>query len=102
MSPRPPPKIHDCMKELGSEVARQPDGEVTRQAKGSQLTQPNANPNHDRTGRPVVCPEGGAHRSQEIDTHLSRDSKNSFQAKNLIKDEGNVELFELFETEPNT
>ena len=30
-SPRPPPKIslnHDWMKDLGSEVARQPDGEV--------------------------------------------------------------------------
>ena len=40
-SPRPPPKIslkHDWMKELGSEVVRQP-GEVARQAKGSQPTQ---------------------------------------------------------------
>ena len=36
LSPRPPPKIslkHDWMKELGSEVARQPEGEVARQAK---------------------------------------------------------------------
>ena len=35
-SPRPPPKIslkHDWTKELGSEVARQPEGEVVRQAK---------------------------------------------------------------------
>ena len=35
-SPRPPPKIslrNDWMKELGSEVARQPEGEVARQAK---------------------------------------------------------------------
>ena len=56
-SPRPPPKIslkHDSMKELGSEVARQPEGEVTRQAEGSQPTLPNPNPNHDGTGRPVV------------------------------------------------
>ena len=52
-SPRPPPKIslkHDWMKELGSEVARQPEGEVARQAKSSQPTQLNPNPNHDRTG----------------------------------------------------
>ena len=38
-SPRPPSKIslkHDWMKELGSEVARQPEGEVARQAKSSQ------------------------------------------------------------------
>ena len=51
-SPRPPPKIsleHDWMKELGSEVAQQ--------AKGSQPTQLNPNPNHDRTVRPVVCPQ---------------------------------------------
>ena len=49
-SPRPPPKIslkHDWMKELGSEVARQ--------AEGSQPTQSNPNPNHDRTVKPVVC-----------------------------------------------
>ena len=59
-SPRLPAKIslkHDWMRELGSEVARQPEGEVARQAKGSQPTQPNPNPNHDRTGRPVVCSE---------------------------------------------
>ena len=43
-SPRLPPKIslkHDWMKELGSEVARQPEGKVVRQAKSSQPTQPN-------------------------------------------------------------
>ena len=59
-SPRPPPKISlkdDWMKALGSEVARQPQGEVARQAKSSQSIQPNSNPNHDRTGRPVVCSE---------------------------------------------
>ena len=35
-SPRPPPKIslkHDWMKDLGSEVARQSEGEVARQCK---------------------------------------------------------------------
>ena len=35
-SPRLPPKIslkHDWMKELGSEVARQPDSEVVRNPK---------------------------------------------------------------------
>ena len=36
------PKIslkHDWMKELGSEVARQPEGEVVKQSKSSQLNQ---------------------------------------------------------------
>ena len=57
-SPRPPPKIslkHDWMKELGSEVARQLDGEVVQQSKSSQSSQPNPNPDHDRTVKPVVC-----------------------------------------------
>ena len=55
-SPRPPPKIslkHDWMKELGPEVAQRPDGQVVQQ-RSSQLNQPNPNPDHDRTGQPVV------------------------------------------------
>ena len=73
-SPRPPSKIslkHDWTKELGSEVARQPEREVARQAKSSQSTQLNPNPDHDRTVRPVVCPQRGAPRSR-----FSRDSTN--------------------------
>ena len=69
-SPRPPPKAslkHDWMKELGSEVARQPEGEVARQARSSQSTQPNPNPNHDRTGRPVVCSQSERSVLNEVD-----------------------------------
>ena len=75
-SPRPPPKIslkHDWMKELGSEVARQPEGEVVQQSKSSQSSQPNPNPDHDRTVKPVVCPQRGASRSQEIETRSFRE-----------------------------
>ena len=81
-SPRPPPKIslkHDWMKELGSEVARQPEGEVARQAKGSQPTQPNL------TGRRVVSSENTS-RSHEIDTRFSRDSKNANLEENANHD----------------
>ena len=60
------------MKELGSEAARQPEGEAAIQAKSFQSTQPNPNPDHDRTGRPVVCSER-ALRSQEIETRSSRE-----------------------------
>ena len=63
-SPRSLPKIslkHDWMRELGSQVARQPQGEVVRQAKGSQPIQPNPNPNHHRTERPVVCSQRASH-----------------------------------------
>ena len=58
VSPRPPPKIslkHDWMKEWGSEVARQPEGQVFQQSKSSQSNQPDSNPDHDRTVKPVVC-----------------------------------------------
>ena len=53
----PPPKIslkHDWMKELGSKVAQRPDGHVVQQFKRFQLNQANPNPDHDRTGQPVV------------------------------------------------
>ena len=75
-SPRPPPKIslkHDWMKELGSEVVRQPEGEVAQQAKCSQPTQLRPNPNRDRTGKPVVCSKRGASGSQEIETRSFRE-----------------------------
>ena len=57
MSPRPPPKIslrHDWTKELGSKVVRQPEGEVARQAKFFQPTQPIPSPNCDRSGQPDI------------------------------------------------
>ena len=63
------------MKELGSEVAQRPDGEVVQQSKSSQSSQPNPNPDHDRTEKPVVCRDTshaqGARKtslSQEIET----------------------------------
>ena len=57
VSPRPPPKIslkHDWMKELGSEDAQRPDGQVVQQFKSFQSNQPIPNPDHDRKGQPVV------------------------------------------------
>ena len=62
-SPRLPPKIslkHDWMKELGSEVARLPEGELAQLSKSLQSSQPNPNPDHDRTVKLVVCPQRGA------------------------------------------
>ena len=56
-SPRPSPKIslkHDWMKELGSEHAQRPEGQVVQQFKSFQSDQPIPNPDHDRTGQPVV------------------------------------------------
>ena len=64
--------IDNWMKELGSEVVRQPEGEVAQQSKSSQSSQPDPNPDHDRTGKPVGCPQRGASRSQEIETRSFR------------------------------
>ena len=70
MSPRPPPKIslkHEWTRELGPKVARQPEGEVARQAKFIQPTQPTPNPIRDRSGRPDDMQDGrNTSRSQEI------------------------------------
>ena len=60
---RPSPKIslrHEWTRELGSKVARQPEGEAVRQPEGEvvrqtkffQSTQPTPNPIRDRSGRP--------------------------------------------------
>ena len=41
--PRRPPKIslkHDWKRELGSEVAQRPEGQVAQQSKSSQSNQP--------------------------------------------------------------
>ena len=88
MSLRPPPKIslkHDWKRELGSEVAQRPEGQVVQQSRIFQSNQPIPNPGRDRTETPVVRtdrtgqPVGGTNtrtaqdgrktsRSQEIDT----------------------------------
>ena len=57
VSPRLPPKIslkHEWKREFGSEDAHRPDGQVVQQFKSSQSNQPTPNPDHDRTGQPVV------------------------------------------------
>ena len=87
MSPRPPPKIslkHDWKRELGSEDAQRPEGQVVQQSRSSQSNQPIPNSSrvaksHDRTGQLVVKTDKSEHarttqdgrktsRSQEIDT----------------------------------
>ena len=78
-SPRPPPKIslrHDWKREVGSEVAQRPEGQVVQQSKSSQSSQLNPSPNHDdRTEQPVVGSDPRIEssgrktsRSQEIET----------------------------------
>ena len=90
-SPRLPPKIslkHDWKRELGSEVAQRPDGQVVQQSRSSQSNQPNPNPDHDRTVQTVVgCDPRTAQgaiktsRSQEIETR----SFHGEAVKNMIE-----------------
>ena len=73
MSPRSPPKIslrHDWTKELGSKVARQPEGEIARQAKFFQPTQPIPSPNCDRSGQLDITQD-----VISVQTRSSEDSK---------------------------
>ena len=80
MSPRPPPKMslkHDWKRELGSEDAQRPEGQVVQQSRSSQSNQPIPNPSRDRTVRPVVAENTSRSSAQEIDTRFSRDCKNS-------------------------
>ena len=73
MSPRPPPKIslrHGWTRELGSKVVRQPEGEVVRQTKFFQPTQPTPNPIRDGSGRPDdMQDERNTSFSQEINVN---------------------------------
>ena len=70
MSPRPPPKIslkHEWTRELGSKVARQPEGEFARQA---NFFQPTPNPIRDRSGRPDDMQDGrNTSRPHEINVN---------------------------------
>ena len=57
-------------RELGSGDAQQPGRQVVQQYRSFQSNQPIPNPDHDRTGKPVLCPQRGAReasRSQKID-----------------------------------
>ena len=53
------------MKDLGSEFAQRPDGQVVEQSKSSQSNQPDSNPDHDRTVKPVVCRDASHDQGHE-------------------------------------
>ena len=81
MSPRLPPKIslkHEWKRELGSEVARQPEGEVARQAKNSQPTQPTPNPIRERSEKLDNMQDGrNTYCSLEINVNSFSEELNS-------------------------
>ena len=92
MSLRPPPKIslkHEWTRELGSKFLRQPDGEVARQTKFFQITQPTPNPIRDRSGRLDDMQDGrNTSRSQEININsLNEELSSSDRTERLVETE---------------
>ena len=97
MSPRPPPKIslkHERTRELGPKVARQPQGEVARQAKIFQPTQPTPNPIRDRSGRLDDMQDGrNTSRSQEINVNsLNEELSSSDRTERPVVSEDTMSL----------
>ena len=101
MSPRPPPQIslkHEWNRELGSEHAHRPEGQVVQLSRISQSNQPIPNPIRDRSGQPVVGADTRTvqdgrktYRSQEIDV-------NSFHEETVSLDRSGQPIVETSKT----
>ena len=97
MSPRPLANIslkHEWKRELGSEVARQPEGEVARQPEGEvarqafffQTAQPIPNPIRERSGRPDNMKDGrNTWSSQEIHVNSFCEELSSSERTGLLR-----------------
>ena len=86
MSPRPPPKIslkHDWKRELGSEDAQRPEGQVVQQFKNSQSNQPFPNPDHDRTGQPVVRTDRTGQPVVGTNTRTAKDGRKTSRSQEI-------------------
>ena len=103
MSPRPPPKIslkHDWKRELGSEHAHRPEGQVVRRFRSFQSNQLIPNPSRDRSGQPVVgtntrtVQDGRTtSRSQEIDvSSFHEEAVSSDRTEQPVAETNNVEM----------
>ena len=102
MSPWPPPKIslkHDWKRELGSEHAQRPEGQVVQQSRSFQSNQPIPNPSRDRSVQPVV----GAHARTVQDgrkTSLSQEiDVNSFHEETVSLDRSGQPVVETSKTQ---
>ena len=86
MSPRPPPKIslkHDWKREFGSEDAQRSEGQVVQQFKSFQSNQPIPNPDHDRTGQPVVRTDRTGQPVVGTDTRTAQDGSKTSRSQRL-------------------
>ena len=86
MSPRPPPKIslkHDWKRELVSEDAQRPGGQVAQQSRSFQSNKPIPNPSHDRTGQPVVRTDRTEHPVVGTNTRTVQDGRNTSRSQEI-------------------
>ena len=86
MSPRPPPKIslkHEWKRDLGSEGAQRPEGQVVQQVKSSQPNQPIPNPDRDRTGQPVVRTDRTEQPVVGTNTRTVKDGRKTFRSQEI-------------------
>ena len=86
LSPQPLPKIslkHDWMKELGSEIAQRPEGQVEQQVKSSQSNQPIPNPDRDRTSQPVVRTDRTGQPAVGTNTRTVKDGRKTSHSQEI-------------------
>ena len=86
MSPRPPPKNslkHDWKRELFSEDAQRPEGQVVQQFKSFQSNQPIPNPDHDRAGQPVVRTDRTGQPVVGTDTRTAQDGRKTSRSQGI-------------------
>ena len=85
-SPRPPPKIslkHDWKRELGSEDAQRPEGQVVQQFKSFQSNQPIPNPSCDRTGQPVAGTDRTGQPVVGTNTRTAQDRRKTSRSQEI-------------------
>ena len=85
-SPRPPPKIslkHDWKRELGSEAAQRPDGQIVQEFKSFPSNQPIPNPDHDRTGQPVVRTDRKEQTVVGTNTRIAQDGRKTSRSQEI-------------------
>ena len=86
MSPRPPPKVslkHDWKRELGSEHAQRPEGQVVQPSGSFQSNQPIPNPSRDRSGQPVVRTDRSGQPVVGADTRTVQDGRKTSRSQEI-------------------
>ena len=86
MSPRPPPKIslkHDWKRELGSEHAQRPEGQVVQKSGSFQSNQPIPNPSRDRSEQPVVRTNRSGQPVVGADTRTVQDGRKTSRSQEI-------------------